>query len=85
MLFDLAESTFNHGLIGKRCEKQYSEGAERRESLMKTLGYRLAEARKNFGLTQKQVAEKLYLTTQAISSWESGNSVPDTEKIPEII
>lgn len=51
---------------------------------MKTLGYRLAEARKNFGFTQKQVADKLHLTTQAISSWESGNSVPDTEKIPEI-
>ena len=51
---------------------------------MKTLGFRLAEARKNFGLTQKQVAERLFITTQAISSWESGNSVPDTEKIPEI-
>ena len=51
---------------------------------MKTLAFRLAEARKNFGLTQKQVTERLYITTQAISSWESGNSVPDTEKIPEI-
>ena len=51
---------------------------------MKTLGFRLVEARKNFGLTQKQVAERLFITTQAISSWESGNSVPDTEKIPEI-
>ena len=51
---------------------------------MVTLGYRLAEARKNCGLTQVQVAEKLYLTTQSISAWECGNSVPDTEKIPEI-
>ena len=51
---------------------------------MKTLGFRLVEARKNFGLTQKQVAERLLITTQAISSWESGNSVPDIEKIPEI-
>ena len=51
---------------------------------METLGYRLAEARKNCGLTQAQVAEKLYLTTQSISSWECGNSIPDTEKIPEI-
>lgn len=51
---------------------------------MVTLGYRLAEARKNCGLTQAQVAEKLYLTTQSISAWECGNSVPDTEKIPEI-
>ena len=51
---------------------------------MENLGYRLAEARRNSGLTQTQVAEKLYLTTQSISSWECGNSVPDTEKIPEI-
>jgi len=51
---------------------------------MGTLGYRLAEARKNCGLTQTQVAEKLHLTTQSISSWECGNSIPDTEKIPEI-
>ena len=51
---------------------------------METLGYRLAEARKNSGLTQAQVAEKLYLTTQSVSSWECGNSIPDTEKVPEI-
>ena len=51
---------------------------------MKTLGYRLAEARKNLGLTQKQVADKLLLTVQEVSSWESGNSVPDTKMIPEI-
>ena len=51
---------------------------------METLGYRLAEARKNCGLTQAQVAEKLFLTTQSVSSWECGNSIPDTEKVPEI-
>ena len=51
---------------------------------METLAYRLAEARKNCGLTQAQVAEKLFLTTQSVSSWECGNSTPDTEKIPEI-
>lgn len=51
---------------------------------MKTLGFRLAEARKNCGLTQSYVAEKLYLTTQLIRSWESGSSVPDIEKMPEI-
>ena len=51
---------------------------------MKSLGYRLAEARKNCGLTQGQVAEKLYITTQSVSSWECGNSIPDTEKLPEL-
>ena len=51
---------------------------------MKSIAYRLAEARKNCGLTQGQVADKLHLTTQSIRSWECGRSIPDTEKIPEI-
>lgn len=51
---------------------------------MKSLSYRLAEARKNCGLTQGQVAEKLFITTQSVSSWECGNSIPDTEKLPEL-
>ena len=51
---------------------------------MNAMAYRLAEARKNTGLTQAQVAEKLYITTQSVSSWECGNSVPDTEKLPEL-
>lgn len=51
---------------------------------METFAYRLAEARKNRGLTQGQVAEKLFITTQSVSSWECGNSIPDTEKLPEL-
>ncbi len=51
---------------------------------MKSFASRLAEARKNRGLTQGQVAEKLYITTQSVSSWECGNSIPDTEKLPEL-
>ena len=51
---------------------------------MNSLGYRLSEARKNSGLTQGQVAEKLFITTQSVSSWECGNSTPDIGKIPEI-
>ena len=51
---------------------------------MDTLGDRLAQARRNCGMTQSQDAQKLYITTQAVSSWECGNTMPDTEKIPEI-
>lgn len=51
---------------------------------MESLAFRLAEARKNCGLTQGQVAEKLHITTQSVSSWECGNSIPDTEKLPEL-
>lgn len=52
--------------------------------MMKTLGYRLAEARKNAGLTQKQAADRLYLTAQSVSSWECGNSIPDLARVPEL-
>ena len=49
---------------------------------METLASRLAEARKNAGMTQAEVALKLFVTTQSVSSWECGNSIPDTEKLP---
>ena len=51
---------------------------------MKELAYRLSEARKNSGLTQGQVAERLHIAAQSVSAWECGNSVPDTEKLPEL-
>ncbi len=51
---------------------------------MNNLAERLAEARKNTGLTQGQVADRLFISTQSVSSWECGNSIPDTEKLPEI-
>lgn len=51
---------------------------------MTTIAQRLAEARKNRGLTQSEAADKLLLTTQSISAWERGNSIPDTEKIADI-
>ena len=51
---------------------------------MESLAFRLAEARKNSGLTQGQVAENLHITTQSVSSWECGNSIPDTDRLPEI-
>ena len=51
---------------------------------METLASRLAEARKNSGLTQGQAADKLHVTTQSVSSWETGNSIPDTDRLPEI-
>ena len=51
---------------------------------MDTLAERLAQARRKCGMTQVQVADKLYITTQAVSQWERGNTMPDTEKIAEI-
>lgn len=45
------------------------------------LGERLFELRKNKNLSQEDVAEKLNVTRQTISKWETGQSMPDFDKI----
>ena len=37
----------------------------------------LAALRKQYGLTQEEVAEKIKVSRQAIAKWEKGESVPD--------
>ncbi|WP_422804601.1 helix-turn-helix transcriptional regulator [Tetragenococcus halophilus] len=44
------------------------------------LDKRLKVARKNAGLSQNEVAEKLHISRQAISQWENGRSYPDLDK-----
>lgn len=46
-----------------------------------SLGNKLAEARKKQNLTQEQLAEKLDVTRQAVSRWESDAAYPETDKI----
>lgn len=41
----------------------------------------LRTARKRQGLSQKELAEKLYLSAQAVSKWERGESVPEVAYI----
>lgn len=43
---------------------------------MKT-GALIAQARKEKGLTQKELAEKVYVSVQAVSKWELGKNFPD--------
>lgn len=45
------------------------------------LAYNIKKFRKIRGLTQTQLAEKLYMTAQNISKWELGVSAPDIEKL----
>ncbi len=40
-------------------------------------GRLIAQARKERGLTQQQLAEKLHITAKAVSKWETGVSIPD--------
>lgn len=41
----------------------------------------LLDLRKKHGLTQDQLAEKVFLTRQAVSRWESGETVPNGETL----
>lgn len=41
----------------------------------------ITEARKRKGLTQEQLAQKLYVTRQAVSRWERGEVVPGIDML----
>ena len=43
----------------------------------KKIGCFIAARRKDNGLTQSQLAEKLGITDKAVSKWETGKSMPD--------
>ena len=42
---------------------------------------KLKALRKQKGISQEQLAEKLYVSRQAITKWESGNGIPDIENL----
>lgn len=44
-------------------------------------GERMAKARKDAGLTQAEVADKLDVSFQAVSLWERGESAPETDNL----
>ena len=45
------------------------------------LGEKLKKLRKARGLSQEQLADQLNVSRQAISKWELGESIPDTENL----
>ena len=42
------------------------------------IGRFIAQCRKNVGLTQMQLAERLSVTDRAVSKWENGRAMPDS-------
>ena len=45
---------------------------------------KLQELRKQKGLTQEELAEKLYVSRKAVSKWESGRGYPNIDSLKEI-
>ena len=49
-----------------------------------TIGSRIAKARKDKGMTQAEVAEKLNVSFQAVSSWERDEFIPEAWNLIEL-
>ena len=49
------------------------------------LAIKIAEVRKGNGLTQKDFADKLFVTRQAVTRWEKGETTPTVDTIKTII
>ena len=52
--------------------------------MKKTLGAMIAELRKQHGMTQLELAEKMGVTDKAVSKWERDLSCPDISSIPNL-
>lgn len=50
----------------------------------KKVGSFIAKLRKEKGLTQAALAEKLNLSNRAVSKWENGDGLPDISVLPEL-
>lgn len=57
---------------------------EFKEERYMTFGEKLQRLRKEQNWTQEELAEKLMVSRQALSKWESGAAIPDTENVIQI-
>ena len=52
--------------------------------MKKTLGTMIAELRKQHGMTQLELVEKMGVTDKAVSKWERDLSCPDINSLPTL-
>ena len=46
-----------------------------------TVGKNIVKLRKEQGMSQEQLAQKIHVTRQAVSNWETGRSQPDLDML----
>ena len=51
---------------------------------MNNMGTKIAQRRRDLGMTQIEFAENLAVTRQTVSRWEAGTVMPDIDKIADI-
>ena len=54
------------------------------EKLKQRIGANIAAFRRESGMTQAELAEKLNYTDKAVSKWERGESVPDMMTLVQV-
>lgn len=54
---------------------------EQKEKLNMSLAEKIYHERNKLGLSQEQFAEKMEISRQAVSKWETGQSMPDLDKL----
>lgn len=54
---------------------------KRKEKMNMELAKKIFDERKRLGLSQEQFAEQMGVSRQAVSKWESGQSMPDLDKL----
>ena len=52
--------------------------------MKKSLGHMIAELRRQQGMTQLELAEKMGVTDKAVSKWERDLSCPDINSLPNL-
>ncbi len=68
-------------IVGKKVKREEVNDLNNKNSIF---GNKIAIYRKMKKLTQEQLAEKLNVTSQAISKWENGKSFPKMKNIINI-
>ena len=64
------------------CTSQTEKGDEKMD--IEKTGRLITNARKKAGLTQEQLSEKIGVSVQAVSKWETGRNLPDIENLIQI-
>ena len=49
-----------------------------------TIGKRIAQLRKEKGLTQEELSQKMEVSAQAVSKWENDQTCPDIASLPKL-
>lgn len=73
-------------MVAKRRKFRYTDtnettAKEAEDMSDMTMGQRIAEQRKKLGLSQEALGEKVGVSRQAISKWESDGTVPEIDKL----